>query len=371
MTLRAIGRQTRRRVARLVCLLVVRIVATVAVRRDWPERTLVAARTIEVRVTAVQRERIRVTENGIMPIDRVVALRAIRREARFRVVGFAGGIVVLLVTHRAIGRVRPPGHMALRALQVCMSAAQWEFRRMPERGRLPICRGMALRAVGAETHHLVVGVLRGLVFREVTRGTLRGQLREITAAVARDAVESAVAAPQRELRGMFVLRALKVYLAMAFLAVLRPADGPVVRRGCAIGVFLMAARAPDVQPGVVPGVRTLVATETLYAGVRPDKREARLVMLDDLPARTPVVLVVAVGAIRAEVVLVRVYVAPRASARGKLLDGATVVVAEQALRLCVRAIQGVARLFCMVVGEIICNLLIEEGMLLDRGKQSC
>ncbi len=98
VALGAIRGEAGERVVRVHGLPVVLQVTRHALGRQHAETALMALRAIQVGMATGQREALGMVESGVSPGIRVVALHAVRREARRRMVGIVGSLIIPEVT---------------------------------------------------------------------------------------------------------------------------------------------------------------------------------------------------------------------------------------------------------------------------------
>lgn len=128
------------------------------------------------------------------------------------------------------------------------------------------------------------------------------------------------------------------YGAVAFLAVVDPAVSDVIRGGLK-SVGLVATLALNGRTSKVSDGGLIVATFAGRNGVGGDQWKAGPCVLDDETGWSPVVLVVAAGALRPKVSLMRVDVATSATPNDVDFHRSSIVVTPQARGLGMRPFQ--------------------------------
>ena len=159
-------------------------------------------RTRQANVRTGQRESsVVVIKGGVQPGNRRVTDGTIRREVRLHMVRIRGAVVVRHVAQvaGAAGQVVVVVHMALCALQVCVTVGQREAHGIViETRRLPGGGVVAGLASLREIQRDVARVVRLLVVREVATHAGRGRSFEVVAHMACCALERRVHSGQGE-----------------------------------------------------------------------------------------------------------------------------------------------------------------------------
>jgi hypothetical protein len=192
---------------------------------------------------------------------------------------------------------------------------------------------------------------RCLVVGGVARVAIRRNLAENAARMAADAVQSRVAARERE-EVMADKRPFPPQGRVATLAIRNPSAGGMVRRGRPRQVGPVTQVTLDRGPAELARRCARMAVFAGRHGVGAEQREARPRVLGDQSRRPPTGLFVASLTTQSERGGVRVRVTSPASARGIELHRATIIMAAQARRPGVRALQRIARLLLMIEGEV-------------------
>lgn len=203
-------------------------------------------------VRSVQREvRVVVVEGGVAPCGLIVAHGAVRAEARGRVVGVRGAVVIRHVAGAACGWCAGISiGVAFDASRGHVRTVQGEVRDVMVEGCRPSgAGGMAARTVGREAGGNVVRVRRPVVLRQVATRALRGGIREIARGVATRAVLDVVAAGEgeeimvRERRSPTGAQRI-----MALDAIGREARAGMVREGGGLVLITVAVDAVVAHP---------------------------------------------------------------------------------------------------------------------------
>jgi len=199
----ASGGEVGRDVVRILDARVIRLVARIAVGRDRGVVVGDVARRAGYRdVRAGERERgVVVIKSGGSPVRGAVTYRAVQGEARLRVVGIGGLVVVADVTGVA---VRGDGGVVV--VYVTLRAGHGEVRTrerkhsggMVESGPAPVDGAVALRAIRGKSGLHVIGVGGRVVIRHVATGTGARRGGEVVADVALRAGQRGVRSGERE-----------------------------------------------------------------------------------------------------------------------------------------------------------------------------
>jgi len=205
MTQCAVLGEARGHMVRVLGAVEVGEVASGALRRSPGEFVVqVALCAVEGGVSARQSERrLAVIELRSLPLDSVVAQRAIRRQAG-RGVAWLGRLVVVrevapLALRRSARELVP--YVALCAFDAEVRPGQLESGQcVIELRSLPLGGGVARRAVGGQLRGAVVGVLRSLVVRCVAAVAISRRPGEPAADVTGRAIHLRVSAGKGELR---------------------------------------------------------------------------------------------------------------------------------------------------------------------------
>jgi len=203
------GREPRRAVVRVRSAVVVVLVAGEAFGRRPREAPVdVASGALHAGVCAGEREpRQVVVDGGARPLVGGVAVLARRREPGRAMVRVRGAVEVVLMAGRALrrGAREPAAGVASSARKLGVGAGEGEGDRVREAGAEspalpgPRRRGVTGLAPLREAEPVVIGIVGGLVVRQVAPHALRGEAGELPrlrAAVAGLAVEAGMRAEQ-------------------------------------------------------------------------------------------------------------------------------------------------------------------------------
>lgn len=287
-----------------------RVVASLAIGRESVGDVVGIGGGVEfghVALVAARRDS-GVTEHRSGPRRRVVASFAISRKSIGDVVGISGGVVFRQVTLTATG---------------CNSGVI-EPRAVP---RHSVVAGFTIhREVAGD----VVGGCRRLKIGLMARRARVRKSREAPILVARRAGNGDVGAGQRKTRmikpGTRPSRRL-----VAPITIIDPALPRMIGGLGTHQVLLMAGFATRRRATQVAGLGTGVAAEACHGGVRTDQGKSGSVVHRDLTFGNPIGFVVALSALRPELASMLIFVTTHATAFCKDLDGATIVMAAQAL----------------------------------------
>jgi len=285
--------------------------------------------------------------------------------ARLRVIAVPGHARVLLV-HSGL---RVAVHTAKGACAArCMTFGARQIVRarqrkcMLERGRDPGGNAVALLTGVREALSHMAG--RRLVVGGVTGVAGRRNWPEDAACVATDAIHSRVPAGEREeiLTHKCPLPAERQVTAMTIGG---PSAGGVIRRGGARQVRPVAQVTLDRSPAKLAGGGSRVTALTGRRRVGSKQWKPRPGMLGDQSGRSPTGLLVAALTVQTQRRGVRVGVTSAAAPGGKGRHRAAIVVASQARRPGVRALERLTRLLLVIEGKILAQDVPSVGAVAD------
>jgi len=303
VALRAVLREAGLYVIRSRGAVEVRLVAGVASRAvrqvvcaRRTEGRVVALRALQRHVSAGQRESSgRVIESGTGPAGRVMALRAVLREAGLYVIRVACVIEIRLMASdasragQAVGAGRTERRVVtLIALQRHVSAGQREAGRgMVKTGTVPRRGGMALLASCREAGLDMVRSGRAVEILHVARSAISRRSDELSIDVALRASHADVRAGQRELRESVVIESRRIPRGSAVAALASGWEaGLGVRR--IVGLIEVRQVTSDASRWRIVELPACVAGGTIQRRVRAGQGEAGELQVIELGAH-PVV----------------------------------------------------------------------------------
>ena len=287
-------------------------------RRSGKVAAGVALRALHGDVRARQRKcRLVVIETCVEPAGRIVALLASLREAAGHMVGIGGALEVRQVAAHALrwraGEVAAP--MALRALHSRVRSGQRECSLVViERRRQPRFGVMTTGAILRESRRPVIWICGRVESRQMASYAAGGRGGEFVVRVTLRAVQPGVRAGEGE-AGEFRMIELRSHPSLHGVALLA-VGGEIERRVAGVVGFLkvcgMARDTFGGEAGELAVGGLLVARITAEGGVRPEKREAVLVLLDVVDRNLPTFGRMALLAPRSQLSTMDIGVAVRA-----------------------------------------------------------
>ncbi len=289
------------------------------------------------------------SKRGGEPGARRVALLASLWKAQRRVV--RSPLIVCRMTGVAVGGkgTEIATRVTASAIEAGVGARQRKRRVLVPRRR-PGGDAVALLASMGEALSHMAG--RRLVVGGVTGIAVRRDWPKNTAGVAAGAVQSRMPARERE-KVVTHKRLLPAERQVAALTIGGPSAGNMIRRRGARQVGPVAQVAFDRRPAELAGSRSRVTILTGGHRVGSKQRKSRPRMLGDQPCRPPTDLLMAPLAVQAQRRTVRVRVTSSASTGGKGGHRAAIVVASQAGRRGVHALERITRLLLVIEGKVL------------------